>query len=264
MDAGDARARDGARQLVVGIVGGMGPLATHAFHGALIRETAAGADRDHLHVVVDSDPAIPDRTAFVLGEGEDPRPAIVRAGRRLADAGAELLVMPCNTANLFVEEIEAEVGRAFVRWLEAAADAVAERRPRAVGLLATTGTLRGGAYQRLFERRGIAVVEPDEDEQRHVMSAIYGRGGVKGGDEAAPENREQLARVGRALAGRGADVLLLACTELPIALPAADAAWPVPAVDPAVAAARAVIRAAGGVTRDRHEREPRRPAGAAA
>jgi aspartate racemase len=228
----------------------MGPLATTVFHRFLILNTAAGRDQDHLHVLVDSDPSIPDRTAFLVGDGEDPRPAITRAAQRLVDAGAELLVMPCNTANAFADDVERAVGIRLVPWLETAIAGVLARAPVGAdvrcGLLATTGTLRAGLYARMIRSRGGELIEPDEAHQRDVMTAIYGGAGVKGTGQADDAAREGILRAARHLEQRGANVLLLGCTELPIAISADDPRWPVAASDPVVEVARRTIVEAGG------------------
>lgn len=231
---------------IVGIVGGMGPLATQAFYAVLIRETSATRDQDHLHVIIDADASIPDRTAYLLGCGEDPRPSIIAAARRLVAAGAEILVMPCNTASVWTDEIAAATSALLIPWHETAVATVSAIRPRTVGLLATTGSVRVGAYERLLEARGMDVLLPTTRGQSTIMAAIYGRHGVKGGGRVSAENRSRLIHVAESLIERGADVLLLACTELPLAIAAGDPAWRVPVVDPAVEVARATIVAAGG------------------
>jgi aspartate racemase len=227
----------------------MGPLATAVFQRLIVLNTKAARDQDHLHVLVDSDPAIPDRTAFLVGDGPDPRPAIVAAARRLAGAGAELLVMPCNTANVFAEEVEEAVGVSLVPWFETAVDAVTsvgQSRPAKCGLLATNGTLRAGVFARVLHDHGIESLQPRPEDQRHVMSAIYGPHGIKATGRATEAARQDLLAGAESLAAQGANVLLLACTELPILVPADDSAWPIQAVDPAVEVARRTIRLAGG------------------
>lgn len=236
------------RTRTVGIIGGMGPLATVAFHRLIVTNTVAVTDQEHLHVLVDSDPRIPDRTDFLLDRGPDPRPAMTASARRLVAAGAELLVMPCNTANAFAAEIADAAGVPIVPWLSTAVDAVmADSAGPEVhcGLLATTGSLRVGMYSRLIREAGGTAVEPTTSVQEAVMSVIYGDHGVKATGSVDAAGRAALLDAARHLVERGANVLLLGCTELPIALPADDPGWPVPAVDPAVVVARRVIHEAG-------------------
>lgn len=238
-----------AHRKTVGVIGGMGPLAAQEFLRTLVMETDAERDQDHLHVLLDSDPHVPDRTRYLLGSGEDPRPAIRAVARRLWSAGAELLVMPCNTANVFADDVSGEVSIPLVPWFETVVGAVEAVRTKAIGLLATSGTRRVGTYQALFADRGIEVVLPTDEEQLVLMDTIYGAGGVKSTRRVAPANRERLLAVAEALAFRGATALLLACTELPLIAAADDHGWPLPAIDPAVPVARRVIRAAGGEIR---------------
>jgi aspartate racemase len=238
------RAEQGHR-LTLGVIGGMGPLATAAFLQTLTIQTDARRDQDHLRVLIESDPQIPDRTSFLLGDGPDPRPQIIAVARRLEEAGADLLVMPCNTASIFTDDIAAAVNVPLVPWISTAVDTVARCGPRVVGLLATTGTLVAGMYQQAFAALGIGTVQPRDAALHDVMDAIYGAGGVKTSGGVAPANRDRLASAAQTLAGEGAEVLLLACTELPLAMPADDPRWPLPAVDPAVEVARRVLRLAG-------------------
>lgn len=231
----------------VGIIGGMGPLATNAFYMEVILATRAERDQDHLHVLIDSAPGIPDRTAFLLGAGDDPRPELIASARRLADAGCGLLAMPCNTAHAFGDAIRAAVSVPLVDWVATATDALSSDPPPtgAVGLLATRGTVKVGLYQAALARRGLTTILPTEDEAGAIMEAIYGSGGVKGG-RASSMSQQRLLEVAAHLVHRGASRLLLGCTELPLAIASSDERWPAPAFDPARANARAVVVLAGG------------------
>jgi len=201
---------------VLGIVGGLGPLATVAFYATVVRETEAARDQDHLHVLIDSDPSVPDRTAFLLGRGGDPRPRLKEIGHRLKAAGAEVLVMPCNTANVWRAEISEAVGLPVVPWVETALEAVREVGGSPTALLATSGTVASGVYQRVAAQQGVEIILPDDKQQAEVMRVIYGPGGVKNG--ALTLAIERLGTIIRDLSARGALSVLLACTELPLAL----------------------------------------------
>lgn len=233
----------------VGVIGGMGPLATAAFHRLVVLNTMADRDQDHVPVIVDSDPRVPDRTAFLLGIGEDPRPALIRSARRLSAAGAQLLVMPCNTAYAFRGDIEEATGLLMVPWLDTAVASTIAPPWGALsrcGLLATTGTLRVGLYARLFAERGVETVEPDASHQSAVMAAIYEPDGVKATGTISDRLRIGLLGAARHLVERGAEALLLGCTEIPLAIPSGDPSWPRRAVDPAVEVARRTVVMAGG------------------
>jgi len=224
----------------VGVIGGMGPAATADFFRRFVALTEAPRDQDHLHVVIDSDPAIPDRTLALVDGGPSPVPHLVRIARRLEAMGADLLVMPCNTAHAFANEVARAVTIPLVDWVAEAVAHVAARdpRPAASGILATTGTIASCVYQDALEAAGIAAVIPTDREQAAVMAAIYG---LKGGDAAQPA----VAQAASSLVARGAEVLLLACTELPELNLEGD----VPVVDPADVVARRVVELAGGTPR---------------
>jgi aspartate racemase len=224
----------------VGVIGGMGPAATADFFRRVVALTEASCDQDHLHVVIDSDPAIPDRTLALVDDGPSPVPHLVRVARRLEAMGADLVVMPCNTAHAFADEVARAVAIPLVGWVTETVAHVAARNPRpvAAGILATTGTIVSGVYQDALQAAGIAPVVPSGTEQAAVMAAIYG---LKGGDALQPA----VALAARSLVARGAEVLLLACTELPELELGAD----VPVVDPADVVARRVVALAGGTPR---------------
>lgn len=227
---------------VVGVLGGMGPLATADFYTKLVRLTPARRDQDHLHVIIDSDPVIPDRTAAVLEGGPDPVPALAAAARRLAWAGAELIAIPCNSAHAFLDEIRRAAGVPVLDITEEVAAAACRLRPapRAVGLLATSATLRTRLYHRALRARGIAVIEPEPAAQRRVMEAIHA---VKAGD-LGPSVRARVLEAGGALVRRGAQAIVLGCTELPLVADPGEA--PAPLLDGTEILARAVIRDAAG------------------
>jgi len=196
---------DGGR--TVGVLGGMGPAATVEFFRRLVAATPAATDREHLHVVIDSDPSIPDRTEAILRGGRCPVPRLVAMARRLESAGAELLALPCNTAHAYVEEIRAAVSIPMLDMIGETAAAI-DRSP--VGLLATDGTIESGLYQRACEGRGVRIVVPNPADRRSVMEAIAA---IKAGAEPRGAERE-LAAVVRRLARDGAEAVIAGCTEI--------------------------------------------------
>jgi aspartate racemase len=197
---------------VLGIMGGMGPAATAEFLRRVIEATPADRDQDHLHVLVDNDPSVPDRTAALLGDGPDPTPHLVTMARRLAGAGAQLLVMPCNTASAFATRLAAEISVPLLRWDAAVAVGVAHHRPGVarLGLLATSGTLASRVYHEALARVGVEPVVPPPAAQERVMALIRARKSGVPGRRLVTELRE--AATG--LRAAGAQDVLLACTEL--------------------------------------------------
>ena len=230
---------------IVGILGGMGPLATCDLYEKIILATPAASDQDHLHVIIDSNTDIPDRTAAILHGGEDPVPQLCRSAGLLLNAGAEVLCMPCNTAHYFYDRVfafarAASPDAAFVHMPRETARLARARGIGTVGLLATDGTIRSGVYARAFGDEGIGVVTPDAAGQQAVMALIYE--GVKAGNwqlDLAPV-RAAL----RDLLHRGAETLILGCTELPVAFGRID--FGVPTLDPTQVLAEAVVRTALG------------------
>jgi len=191
----------------IGVLGGMGPAATVEFFRRLVSATPARSDQEHLHVIIDSDPSVPDRTAAILGRGGDPTPVLVSMARRLKGAGAELLAIPCNTAHHYLSAIREAVA---VPVLDMPAEAAGRVKVDRVGLIATDGTIVSGIYQRAFSARGIGFIIPEEADQSRVMRVV---GAIKsGGDPAgfAPEVAAVVSRLGDA----GATAVVAACTEI--------------------------------------------------
>ena len=228
---------------VVGVLGGMGPLATIDFMRKVLDATPAARDQDHVPMIVSCVPQIPDRTAAFRGEGGSPLAAIVACGRRLASAGADLIVMPCNTAHLWFDEVQEQLQRPMLHLVDAAlheALALAGAQAR-VGLLATDATIASGLYinRRLADAPPVQWLLPTAGEMlEQVMPGIEA---VKAGQLA--HGQALLAEAARALRQRGAAALVLGCTEIPLVLDAAACGLPV--VDATAALARLVVARAG-------------------
>lgn len=224
---------------VVGVLGGMGPLATIDFMRKVLDATPAARDQDHVPMVVCSLPQIPDRTAAFRGAGDSPLDAIVACGRRLASAGADLVVMPCNTAHLWFDEVQDQLQLPMLHLVDAALrEALDLAGPQArVGLLATDATIASGLYinRRLADAPPMKWLLPTAAEMLELV--MPGIEAVKAGRLA--DGQARLAEAARALGRRGAEVLVLGCTEIPLVLDAA--ACTLPAVDATAALARQVV-----------------------
>lgn len=195
----------------IGIIGGMGPLATADLYTALIEHADAARDQDHPHVIIDSHPQIPDRTSAILFGGEDPIPLLTASAKRLELAGAEVLGMACNTAHHYYEAIAASVGIPLLHMPREVASEANLRGCRHVALLATDGTIRTGIYHQAFEEAGIRLSTPDETGQQAVMDLIYK--GVKAG--ASDFDTAAFSDCLAALRQQGISAFVLGCTELP-------------------------------------------------
>ena len=228
---------------VIGILGGMGPLATADLFRKITEHTAASCDQDHPRVCIDSNTNIADRTAALLHGGADPVPEMVKSAQRLASIGAELLIMPCNTAHNFYDAVAASVSIPVLHMIAITRDALKARGIKCAGLLATDGTVQTGIYQRTFGGSGIELLTPDIADQSAVMDIIYN--GVKAGDLA--HDAAAFRAACEHLLARGADVLILGCTELPPAFDIYHLDYP--NIDPTLELALAAIRAAGCETK---------------
>ena len=225
----------------IGILGGMGPMATADLFQKITALTEADGDSGHIRVYIDSNASIPDRTAAILEGGEDPLPAMTDSLRKLEACGADCVIMPCNTAHYFLPRLTERTELPFVSMIGTAAEACRRRFPgKTVGILATTGTLSAELYQASLRARGVPFLEPDGAEREALMEVIYQ--GVKAG--APPSRyREALLSVTEGLTRRGAAYFLLACTELPLAMEALG--LDLPCVDPTEELAKAAIRFCG-------------------
>ncbi|USX12705.1 aspartate/glutamate racemase family protein [Oxalobacteraceae bacterium OTU3CAMAD1] len=203
----------------IGIVGGVGPAATVDFMDKIISNTDATRDQDHIKLVVDHNPQIPDRTANLIGGGEDPTLAIYAACKRLEANQADLIAIPCNTAHAYVERIRRQLTIPIVNMLHETVRHIGRHHPghRRVGLLATTGTIGSRVYQEAAAGAEFELLMPDQPHQALVMRAIYGERGVKAG-YLDGECREDLMRALTHLVDAGATVVILGCTELPLLL----------------------------------------------
>ncbi|RXZ30989.1 aspartate/glutamate racemase family protein [Oxalobacteraceae bacterium CAVE-383] len=212
-----------AKPFKVGVIGGVGPAATVDFLDKIVRNTAAGRDQDHIKLVLEHNPQIPDRTAALIGDGPDPTLALYAACKKLEAGDADLIAIPCNTAHAFVERIQPYLSIPIVNMLFETARHIADRcgNRKKVGLLATSGTIASRVYQDVADAAHLMLLTPDDAHQALVMEAIYGERGVKAGYlEGAC--REQLMQALAHLAERGAEVIILGCTELPLLIAQSD------------------------------------------
>lgn len=218
----------------IGIIGGMGPLATADLFRKIVENTPAVKDQDHIHVIIDNNTDIPDRTAALLNGGEDPLPQMLKSGKTLQNAGADALIMPCNTAHAFYDALCAELSVPVLNMISLTCDSIRKQGMKKVGLLATTGTIRTGVYRKYAG--DLELVLPDEKQQEDVMQFIYS--GVKAGDrdfDAVP-----FLEAAKSLLEKGAETIILGCTELPVGKEMYGLEFP--SVDPTLELAKGAIR----------------------
>lgn len=208
----------------VGIIGGMGPAATIDFVQRLRRLTPARVDQDHLRLLIDDNPTLPNRNAALAGLGPSPGLQIAGMARGLERAGADFIVMPCNTAHAFRPEVEAAISIPFLSIVEATIDAGLAARPhlQRAGVMAVDGCRAAGLYQSALAAMDVTPVLLFGDDQAAFMALI---GRIKAGDTGAEVGSGMRALAER-LADEGAEVLLAACTEIPLVLDAGDLGVP--------------------------------------
>lgn len=221
---------------IIGVLGGMGPEATADLFYKIIRATPAAQDQDHLRVIIDCNPAIPDRTRYILGSGPDPFHELIRTAHNLVGAGASFLVIPCNTAHYFHRTLQKAVTVPILHIMEETAAHICRSHPgvRKAGLLASTGTIRTDLYPAALRAVGVEVLSPGPAGQEAVMQAIYQ---VKAGRHH--QARELSQGPVQELLSQGAELMILGCTELPLILGPGQLACPV--VDPTQVLAQAAV-----------------------
>jgi aspartate racemase len=192
----------------------MGPDATVDFMHRVLAATPASGDHDHIHMVVDQDPGIPSRQRAILGDGESPGPHLAVIASRLEAYGCDMLVMPCNTAHVFLDDILAATRLPFLSIIDVTMARVRNTGKTHIGLLATAACVEAGIYQDALVAAGLEPVQQTRSELAD-LSLLIGR--IKTGDHGA-QARAEAARFGAALVERGAEALVLGCTELPIVL----------------------------------------------
>ena len=196
----------------LGVIGGLGPMATAAFLELVTKMTKAGCDQEHLHVLIDSEPRTPDRTGFLLGTGSaDPYPFLLRGGRNVKSIGAEVLAMPCNTAHAFYDRLLEELQLPFVHMLRETALTLKEAGMETAGLMATRGTVATRLYQNELDRVGIRTVTQTEDGQKRTDHLIF-----KNIKANLPAQMDLFFEAEAGLRNAGAQVIVLGCTELSV------------------------------------------------
>ncbi|MDO5968592.1 amino acid racemase [Flavivirga aquimarina] len=233
----------------LGVVGGVGPSATVDFMNKIIQNTTVKKDQDHIKMIVEQNPQIPDRTANLIHNQTDPTIALFSTCKKLEAAGSNAIAIPCNTAHAFVKEIQEHLNVPIVNMITITAEYILENFGKGtnVGLLATNGSIQSKVYFNVLTGFGLQVVIPDETHQNYVMESIYGKFGVKAGytDGLC---KEQILNGVNHLIKREAQVIILGCTELPLLFPEnkelRDGKKSVELVDPTLILAKKVVNLA--------------------
>lgn len=195
---------------LLGVLGGLGPAATVYFYELLTTRTKALCDQDHIDMVISSRATTPDRTAYILGRSdENPLDVMISEAVKLQEYGADLIVMPCNTAHYFFDEISRAIDVPMLNIIEETVKYCRLRGYKKVGIMATDGTLDTSTYQMKLAEHGLDFALPDADSQRVVMDIIYQS--VKQGKTPS---LSEFSRAADSLWSSGCDCMILGCTEL--------------------------------------------------
>ena len=195
----------------IGIIGGMGPLATVDLYRRIVLRTKAEKDQEHIHVIIDNNTNIPDRTKAIVGGGGDPTIELIKSAKMLERSGADFLIMPCNTAHYFIDILKESVHIPFVNMLEETVQYTLDKygRDKVVGIMATDGTIKSKIYENYYSKLGIKTVVPEKTQEK-IVKFIYDV--IKSGKYN--EGTDLFFECVEELKSMGADIFLLGCTEL--------------------------------------------------
>lgn len=206
------------KQRVLGVIGGLGPLATAHFMERVVEMTEASREQENVDMIVYNFPSIPDRTGYILGSNlKSPLPGLLSVARALARQQVSCIAVPCVTAHYFYRELQSAVPVPILNGIEATASLLKESGITRAGIMATDGTVRSGLLTRELESAGINPILPAPERQRDVMHLIYEN--VKAG---APPELDRFQAVAQELMACGSQVILLGCTELSVLRRAAN------------------------------------------
>ncbi len=197
----------------IGIIGGMGPMASQLFYKMVTEMTAAEKDQDHVSMVVLSDTAMPDRTGAILsGQYEDVRKKMLADAQMLENCGCQAIGVTCNTAHFFMDMIEKDVKIPIIHMIKETAKEIAKAYGgQKIAILATDGTIKTGLYQKRLEELGLIPYIPEEELQREVMHQIYDC--IKAGK---PYDEPSWQLIEKSIKAAGCKKAILACTELSV------------------------------------------------
>lgn len=227
----------------IGILGGMGPEATSELFSLIIKNTKADNDQDHIPVIIVNNPKIPDRSLHILGKGPSPINMLVEGALKLEQMGADIILIPCNTAHFFIKQIEEKIHVPIIDMIKETALYVLHKYPEInrYGLLSTSGTYETGIYKNVFDDIDLGIIDPDIDYQRQNMTAIYGKQGIKAGFKTEP--LKILLQTVENLVEKGARAIICGCSE--IALVVKQSHVEVPLINPLKILAVKSIQLAG-------------------
>lgn len=195
---------------ILGVIGGLGPIATAHFMELIINMTDAQTDQEHLSVIVYNMPFIPDRTAYILDNTkENPLPMMLTIGKALQEQGADCIAVPCVTAHYFMGALESGIHVPLINGVRETVAHLKENGIEKVGIMATDGTIQSGIFHKELEKQGLQPIAPSANAQADVMHLIFNN--VKAGKSA---EMDRFLSAAEDLRRRGAEAIILGCTEL--------------------------------------------------
>lgn len=200
----------------LGIIGGMGPLATVKLFEKIVLKTKAACDQEHVHILIDNNTNIADRTSFILDETkEDPRFELINSAKKLQSIGADFLIMPCNTAHNFYKDIIKEIDIPLLSMIEVSLEFIKQKHPniKKIGLLSTRGTIKAKVYDNVFQASDIEIIKPSKENQRYITDLIYNM------KQDIPQNSlEGVYSAMEEMKEKGVEIFIAGCTEISVAL----------------------------------------------
>ena len=201
---------------ILGIIGGMGPEATVSFYKRIIGLTQVSCDQDHYRVIIDSNPKIPDRTSAILNGTTSPINDLIKTAKNLEKLDVEIAGIPCITAHYYLDELRKHTAINIVSAIESVDDKLKKEYPdKIIGILATTGTVKTGLFDKQLSHDIIYPV--NDSQEKKVMEAIYGQQGIKN-IGITKRSLNLLIAAGNELIERGAEVIIAGCTEIGVIL----------------------------------------------
>jgi len=224
-------------QKIIGILGGLGPEATVDLFYKIVKLTPAEKDQDHFRIIIDNNPKIPDRTDAIISNGKNPLSELVATAQNLEKAGADFIIIPCNTAHYFISNIKENINIPILNMIEETAIYVKTIFPsfKKVCLFATKGTYKTKLYETFFNPRNIEILVPELSDQDKIMKVIYQ---VKSGIMPEKTKREMID-ISEEYSKKGSQAIIAGCTEIPLALKDEDV--DVPVIDPTYILAKRAI-----------------------
>ena len=228
------------KEKIIGIIGGMGPKATIDLFQKIVKHSPAKKDQDHIRIIIDNNPKIPDRSKVILQKGENPLPEMIATAQNLERAGANFIIMPCNTAHFFYDDLQKKINIPIINMIKETSIYIHKTFPniQRISLFATKGTYKTMLYQASLNKKGIETLIPTQDEQNKIMNIIYG---IKAGNRLDLLKKDILKLAENQIA-KNTQGIIAGCTEIPLILKNGEI--DIPIIDPTLVLAQKAIERA--------------------